>query len=491
MKRIFTLLTLVCLASFTLIGQNAIKNRNTTTSLMGKHPEGKSMESFIPGIHQQRMAQEHTNRKAVPEFKSGQLVKQKLDFTVYEYVEDTAVGFVTSLKDEYLYNESGQNVAVLWHECDEETGVCPASYRTNLGYDEKGNLNLYLSLHLDEVTGEWIQSNKEDIFFDDSNRMTQILGYIWIDSSNLWKNNYKDEYTYDSNGNEQTYIAFRWIDSIAVWANSFKEEITWDLVAHTRVLTNFNWNQTTQAWVRTTKTDYSYDEKGNELLVVDYDWLDNTQEWRPDQKTESAYTAEGKIIRVVTYHVNMDTGAWITSYQDDYSYDELGNVNRVDEIAYDYLTGEQRDLWRTDFTFNNEYTLDDLVLPHNYFPIMFGNHMLVSITGSRLDTVSNTWITDMLMSYLYSEINLNSVPDIAVSKIRLYPNPASDFIRIETGNPFDSATFELVDTQGRKVLSVILNGNQVQIPVAQLKSGIYLYQILEKGTYTYGKILIR
>jgi photosystem II stability/assembly factor-like uncharacterized protein len=59
---------------------------------------------------------------------------------------------------------------------------------------------------------------------------------------------------------------------------------------------------------------------------------------------------------------------------------------------------------------------------------------------------------------------------------RLFPNPASDLVRIERFDP-SPATVTLLDAQGRVVANERINSNNARIDVADLKPGIYLVRI--------------
>lgn len=61
--------------------------------------------------------------------------------------------------------------------------------------------------------------------------------------------------------------------------------------------------------------------------------------------------------------------------------------------------------------------------------------------------------------------------------LKVYPNPAQDYIVVENNSLEKRATFVLYDVMGRQVLSLICP-NQSVIPVEQLPSSVYLYQLL-------------
>lgn len=70
-----------------------------------------------------------------------------------------------------------------------------------------------------------------------------------------------------------------------------------------------------------------------------------------------------------------------------------------------------------------------------------------------------------------------------------YPNPASEYIMIQSANGSSSRTLDLYDIQGRIVLSRELNGNK-QVAVSHLSKGLYIYRIKEDGIIHHGRIII-
>lgn len=71
-----------------------------------------------------------------------------------------------------------------------------------------------------------------------------------------------------------------------------------------------------------------------------------------------------------------------------------------------------------------------------------------------------------------------------------YPNPASDYAIFGTDNSLITARVELIDKQGRKVLSGVLSG-QKKVFVNQLKYGIYFYKVIVNKKLYNGRLVIK
>jgi hypothetical protein len=72
--------------------------------------------------------------------------------------------------------------------------------------------------------------------------------------------------------------------------------------------------------------------------------------------------------------------------------------------------------------------------------------------------------------------------------MNVYPNPASEYIVFDVTNISESATVELFDNQGKKVLEEKLPVTG-QISISHLAKGYYLYRINNSGIVYKGKII--
>lgn len=75
-----------------------------------------------------------------------------------------------------------------------------------------------------------------------------------------------------------------------------------------------------------------------------------------------------------------------------------------------------------------------------------------------------------------------SISEQSIQKSNAYPNPARNYFFVELAHqPKANTTIEVYNLLGSKVRSVAARSTKVEVNVADLKSGIYLYTITENG----------
>ncbi len=63
--------------------------------------------------------------------------------------------------------------------------------------------------------------------------------------------------------------------------------------------------------------------------------------------------------------------------------------------------------------------------------------------------------------------------------VKLSPNPASQYLKIETSRNIENGYFEIYNTQAKLIRQLPMNGNQRQIEIMDLSNGTYYYKLIE------------
>jgi hypothetical protein len=108
-------------------------------------------------------------------------------------------------------------------------------------------------------------------------------------------------------------------------------------------------------------------------------------------------------------------------------------------------------------------------------------------------SVGSTSLTNYIEAVLKREAPLSGISVAKKVNARIYPNPAEDLLTIETGFAVGAnATIRIVDLQGRIVLSNSLMQSKIQISIANLQQGFYIYNIRQGNeTVSKGQLMIR
>jgi len=99
-------------------------------------------------------------------------------------------------------------------------------------------------------------------------------------------------------------------------------------------------------------------------------------------------------------------------------------------------------------------------------------NFIVTLTASN-EFCSNTFIDTVSI--------LTSVDELDYSKVRIFPNPSSDFVTIELQNS-DLAEFEVFSIEGKRMDT--FNGEFIQskkLDVSAIPDGVYMISILQNG----------
>lgn len=108
-----------------------------------------------------------------------------------------------------------------------------------------------------------------------------------------------------------------------------------------------------------------------------------------------------------------------------------------------------------------------------------------------VDDNGTKWIATDQGLAAFNENGLLSTTDHStlMDDIVLFPNPAKDFITLKLPEWLQYSTVDILNIQGRKINTFVVNHNRAQVDVSSLSSGIYLVRIQSDKTYTMKKFV--
>ena len=86
---------------------------------------------------------------------------------------------------------------------------------------------------------------------------------------------------------------------------------------------------------------------------------------------------------------------------------------------------------------------------------------------------------------------LSTESNKVLSKLKIYPNPASDLIKISLPEQFIELNIVFYDSNGKKIYETSIDKNNAIIDISQLKTGIYYLKITNGSTTIIKKLIVK
>jgi hypothetical protein len=481
MKKTITLLVSLYLISVSISGQTVVKLLRDTGS-----PKYKSIvdvrKSHEPRFDKlkRNLAREHTNHiHQISGLKSTQTVMQRLDSLLYE-----ASGYGTYRKEEYTYDVKDNVIQYAdydWdYELDDWIGYAKAEYT----YNSNDNMTLFIHYYWDETASQWIAYWKEEYTNDAAENWIQTLTYIWNDTTSQWVQTWKDEYAYDENNNLTQMVTDEWNSATSQWDVSWKEEYTYNTNNDRSQIDFFFWDDDGGQWLYYAIAEYNYDTNNNLTHYTYSGWDDTVNQWLASWNEEYTYDPNNNMTLFNAYEWDEVTSEWILNWNEESTYDD--NQNRTQYISFIHADTSG---YKSESYYDNSYATEDLIFPFLENEEDF-RHMLLIKLLYYWDKDVSEWIYDTKITYYYSEQNTTGMVNNQDKIIKIYPNPANDFIVFEMSGSLKSVTFILYDMMGKEWISQeVINSKKLNIK--HLNSGMYFYDVYINGTKQSGKLIIK
>lgn len=114
------------------------------------------------------------------------------------------------------------------------------------------------------------------------------------------------------------------------------------------------------------------------------------------------------------------------------------------------------------------------------WPIADGNGSYLQLTDTALDN-------DLASSWTASDSPLSTEVYLSDLSLNLAPNPAHNFIELDS--KLSISSIEIFDVNGRKIKSIDNNSSKIKIDISTLVSGIYFVKVISEGKSTTKKLI--
>ena len=341
------------------------------------------------------------------------------------------------------------------------------SHGRNYVYDSNNNLISETYFNWDNTSG-WTQSYKDNYTYNANNMATENISQDW--EVNQWVNSGRNTYTYNSNEDLIGFINYDWDGT--QWVNDYQGVLTYNNGLLLTIIFS-EWDGT--QWVNDERETRSY--SGNNLTqILGEDW--NGTQWVSGSRDVFTYNANNEITTIVDS--DWDGSAWVEEDRVNYVLDGTGN--RISET--DIYNGTPED--KTEYNYDLTAQLSSFAHPFNsevgeylYEDFPYVNKIL-SRSEFNYDTSTNTYNPSSRTTYNYdSSLVLSNEKFNTITKISLYPNPTTNFIKLDGLNTEE--VISIYNVLGLKVLEKTITRND-EIDIQQFSNGIYFLKF--KNGYT-------
>ena len=425
---------------------------------------------------------------------SGLAVKQQLDSLVYETPNETGE-YAISRKELYTYNAQGN--VLQFRQMRYYNYNLSAGTKEEYTYDANGNQAQLIHYYSwDKIVGNWVDNYKEENTFNSNGLITLSFRNDWDKLTSQWVIKFKTENIFNPDGQGTLSSTSKWDKNLSRWIVISKVERTYDLSGHQTLSIGSYLNETVSELENTMKQESIYDINGNRTVLMLYQWDTTSKRWETDRKVEFTYNSAGILTKRVELFGN-GYGGWMIVAKWEYSYDSIGKItqmigswNRFGEeplyldTKYEYLYDSIGTcIQNTAYRWTEQSSEWDLDTSTKFIFDSKGNLKQEIYTNTAKNFNYKT-------TRYYSEVETSITAPVSSIEVKCFPNPASEYITFDIEDISQPSSVELIDMQGKKVVSQILPQNK-QIQVSQLKSGMYFYRIQQNNKTYKGKVVVK
>ncbi len=489
MKSLFTLL-LACMISLSLMGQHDIKD------LKKQHHVKKHHNSFSALEKKMSRSPEYASRHLSRQFraiqstslKADQATDQTMDSILWEIYDTTNSKWVLTERELFVYDGNGNMIQYQWFAFDSLDMKILPSDKEDVKYNAQGQPTEIVWLVWDKASGQWVNEAKFELTYDGEGNLIQETLYEWDTDGSQWLVGLQFDMTYDGNGNILSELWLFWDEDSSKLIQIFKDEYIYE----GGKLTTWNeyyWEE--GAWELTYYTAYTYDN-GNLILELTQGWDLFTEDWGDFSKIEYTYVGD-KVVTEIVWGFDWMSFTMVLQTRFEYTWDADGNMITEVESSWDEGAGSWQNTWKSEWTFNKNFTILDLYVPY-WFTADLADltfwHMPVSETGYFNN--NGTWDLNYRQTAYYSDFGgSTSIEDVLETPVSVFPNPASETVTFNWDEKYTRLNLEIYDLTGKRLISRSIDNNET-ISVDDLSRGMYLYKLTENNDLIHaGKISLR
>ncbi len=469
-----------------------------------------------------------------------------------DYDPDTITGgWLLNGKEIRTFDTNNNPLTNLLQFWNRTTNSWEDTAKSKYSYDPDGRKTESLTSIWDKTTTDWVNSEKITSIYDANGTLLKDEIFVWDTTQNNWvtnafnrfeydENGYVNlqelvieefffhfliEYVNDSNGNELEVISWNWDFMTNTYFPMLKNTHTYSLDGNELSWSHYTWDATNSDWLISWKRNYQYDENGfliysdgflqnetlNKLLIRWNNMYVNnadgnpifkssmkrqsaTDEWTNDYKEHYTYDSQKRKNYIDRFNWNSIANDWVGDFKEIKNYDDSWNFLLHSRQNYDTLSHQWVDEFKEEYSYDLSIEFSSISYPSEwpsgslsnlYYYDQYNNAMLQNVYSEIKDGQLKT---SQKFTFYYSSKITTALTEIKDEAVIVYPNPATDFVKFEIHNASVLSRIELYDMQGRKVISKWLPPTN-QISLRHLKTGAYLYKLIQGREIKQGKII--
>ena len=277
----------------------------------------------------------------------------------------------------------------------------------------------------DTIAQDWVLDTKWISTFNESEQRTEQIMYEYQHEASTWKKSIKQTLDYLNNGDSIVEEQFYWPEIDTNWTQIIKYATTYENGLRKRYYL-YNWDMLTSQYKMQSKEEYFYDESDNLIKSVSSFWDEASSNFVEIMKL----IYSGDDLEYVTFFTWMsETQTWTPNGLMIYNLDKNGRSTSTDYFDYN----ESGDNF-----IKNEATV-----------------------------------------FLYKDqvVGINNLPKM---EVQIYPNPTKDMLILKHDN-LGKYAFEIIDINGKVLLSKQSTNPQNKISLKDFERGMYILKLRSGG----------
>ena len=320
---------------------------------------------------------------------------------------------------------------------------------------------------LDRMTSKTIHNNgvtKYEYFYNDQSLVSEVI-YSYYNGTNWYYRN-KYNYEYDEEGNQTLYIQYNYEDGN--WTEN--EKMVWEYEGgQLQSMLHYYGNYAFE------KSIYHYNEQGlcSEMIRSRYtSELPEMSGWKEYYKELYEYD-DGKLLTRVKLQVRTDDSVWDYVEKTELEYDGNSNCTNISFYdSYDYDAEQWTYLKKTfDFTFEPTMSISNIAGLPLYWEQWWDLDVDIALFNELQQVTQNNLGHVTQYDFYYS--NGNSLDEPAENNLSVWPNPATNAVRIEGCEP---AEVQIYNALGQLVKTI---SDTSLIELEGLPKGVCLLKVTD------------